>query len=87
MFRFVIRGEWESHRDRQSSMSSDDQEDMYHHQQDPLPSRKSNSRYGSADLQVTKVQVLNYNKELILSEVSFYSFIYLFILRSRRAAV
>ncbi|XP_053086310.1 protein PRRC2B isoform X6 [Pangasianodon hypophthalmus] len=46
-----IWGEWESRRDRQSSMSSDGQEDVYHHQHDPLPSRKTNSRYGSADSQ------------------------------------
>ncbi|XP_060768832.1 protein PRRC2B isoform X2 [Neoarius graeffei] len=46
-----IWGEWESRRDRQSSMSSDGQEDAYHHQHDPLPSRKTNSRYGSTGSQ------------------------------------
>ncbi|XP_058238745.1 protein PRRC2B isoform X1 [Hemibagrus wyckioides] len=46
-----IWGEWESRRDRQSSMSSDGQEDTYHHQHDPLPSRKANSRYGSTESQ------------------------------------
>ncbi|TSL28246.1 Protein PRRC2B [Bagarius yarrelli] len=45
-----IWGEWESRRERQSSVSSDGQEDSYHHQHDPLPSRKTNSRYGSTDL-------------------------------------
>lgn len=44
-----IWGEWESRRERQSSLSSDGQEDAYHHQHDPLPSRKTNSRYGSTD--------------------------------------
>ncbi|KAF5909534.1 protein PRRC2B, partial [Clarias magur] len=46
-----IWGEWEARRDRQSSMSSDGQDDAYHHQHDLLPSRKTNSRYSSADLQ------------------------------------
>lgn len=70
----VFRGEWESRRDRQSSMSSDGQEDVYHHQHDPLPSRKTNSRYGSTGLQVINVRILNHHKELILSEISLYFF-------------
>ncbi|KAI5615747.1 protein PRRC2B isoform X1, partial [Silurus asotus] len=46
-----IWGEWESCRHRQSSMSSDGQEDAYHHQHDLLPPRKSNGRYGSTESQ------------------------------------
>lgn len=61
---FVFRGDWESRRDRHSSLSSDGQEDMYHHQHDPLLSRKTNSRYSPADSQVIKVTILNCHKAL-----------------------
>lgn len=47
-------------------MNSDGQEDAYHHQHDPLPSRKTNSRYSSTDSQVIKVRILNHHKESVL---------------------
>lgn len=73
----VFRGEWESRRERQSSLSSDGQEDAYHHQHDPLPSRKTNSRYSSTDGQVIKARILIYRKVSILSEtLSSYLFIF-----------
>ncbi|XP_062845108.1 protein PRRC2B isoform X2 [Trichomycterus rosablanca] len=43
--------EWDSRRERQSSMSSEGQDDLYHHQHEPPLSRKTSSRYSSTDLQ------------------------------------